>query len=56
MLFETFFAKLSPKSIALTTEFLVTPVTFCPVLSPPPKLRVLKPKMELAENKLNDAD
>ena len=47
---ETFLAQLSPKLIALVTEFLVTiPRTLCPVLGISP-CRVLKPRMELAEN------
>lgn len=47
---ETFLAKLSPKLIALVTEFLVTiPRMFCPTLGISP-CRVLKPRMEFAEN------
>ena len=47
---ETFLAQLSPKLIALVTEFLVTiPRMFCPTLGTLP-CRVLKPRMEFAEN------
>ena len=47
---ETFLAQLSPKLIALVTEFLVTiPRMFCPTLGILP-CRVLKPRMEFAEN------
>ena len=49
---ETFLAKLSPKLIALVTEFLVTiPRMFCPELGIPP---CLKPRMEFAEKLENE--
>ena len=46
---DTFFAKLSPKSIALMSEFLETLLKSCPVLGPP-NARLLEPKIEFAES------